>query len=65
MSDTVKILVKDTSNSPAQRIAFLITLNIWDTLPLADRRAWCDRGEIMDTPGGRLLVELFRKLGAF
>jgi hypothetical protein len=67
MSDQpVKVLAKgrgDIESAKPKLIAILLMTGLWDTLPISDREAWCERGEILDTVGGRLLFKAFREEG--
>lgn len=44
----------------ATRIAVLLSLGVWDSLPPADRRDFCETGVVLDTPGGRRLFKILK-----
>lgn len=49
---------------PAEAFAFLKTVPMFDALTAEDREAFCERGEILDSPGGRRLIKFLAKRGA-
>jgi len=60
-----KCLAKGMGHDKATAITVLLSLGLWDQLSIADREAWCERSEIMDTPGGRLLFNALDAMGGF
>lgn len=51
---TRKVLAKAAPHSPSP-ISFLIATRLWDKLDHETRAAFCDGGEVIDTPAGRYL----------
>lgn len=60
MSD-VKILAKSKPDK-ASSISVLLMLGLWDAMSISEREAFCDRGEVLDTPCGRQLFAVIRRL---
>lgn len=60
-----RVLARGANPDKATLIATLLSLGLWDFVSIADREAWCERAEIMDTPGGRRLFDALKRLGAF
>lgn len=64
LSSNPRVLMRgDASNKPLL-IATLLGTGLWDHLAPADREAWTERCEILDTPGGRLLQQVVVQSGA-
>ena len=62
----MKVLAKGTGKlSRAAQIHFLLATGLWDEVSMIDRQAWIERGEVLDTPGGRLLFDFLKRLGVF
>ena len=62
---TPRVLAKGIGDDKAVLIATLLSLGLWDALEVADRQAWCERAEVLDTPGGRMLFRSLQAIGIF
>ena len=66
MKQRRRVLVKavDVRNTTyADLVSILLSSELRDSLSVEDREAWCTRGEVLDTPGGRLLFEWMERMG--
>jgi len=60
-----RVLAKGQNADKAVLIASLLSLGIWDFLSIVDREAWCERAEVLDTPGGNVLFRSLQRIGVF
>ncbi len=55
-----RMLYKAMAPDKATCIYIAISLHIWDAMSIAEREAWCERGEVFDTPAGNVLARAIR-----
>lgn len=63
MSAHKAVIAKARDHDKATAIAILLSLGIWDSTPMDEREAWCERGEVYDTRTGRMLFSLLEAHG--
>lgn len=55
-----KVIAKGEPDRAAS-INVLLLLGLWDGMPPDERRAFCEDGEVWDTPSGQTLLEVINK----
>lgn len=55
-----KILAKSNPDKAAA-ITALLAFDLWDAMPIYERQAFCERGEVLDTPCGRQLLTIIKR----
>lgn len=60
MTETIKVLAKSKPDKAAC-IQVLLMLGLWDAFAPYEREAFIERGEVLDTPAGRVLFNIIRR----
>jgi len=66
VTEAPRVLAEGTGTvDQAVQMALLYSTGLWDTLSMQDRKAWFQKAQVLDTPGGRVFLQFLDRLGVF
>ena len=60
--ENVKVLAQAKPHDSASMTAVILSLGLWDAMSIEERRRAIQNGEVLDTPSGRILFKLIRRM---